>query len=413
MRFNSLLCALVGWLLTASCVLALEPNAFTEGPPPFDNGFADHASDTDTDDGPPKPSALYTSGEYLLWWIKNGPVGAPLLTTGNPTAANGGEVGDPSTRVLFGNRNLDYGAFSGGRVTLGYWLDCDRNCGIEASGFLLESKVIRFSGASDAAGNPLLVMPTRSPIGTENGFVVSTPGPVFTPATGNINFSSSSRLWGGDGNGSLKMWCSEVLRVDLLAGFRYLDLEEDLQDHVQRTLVGVDNSLAGTDRFRTRNQFYGGQVGTRFAYHCSPWSADLTGLVALGSTEQLLNITGSTLVLGTAAVRPGNFPGFVYSQPTNIGSRRHNDFSVVPQAKLKIGYDLGQHLRATAGYDFMCWTNVLRPAQQIDRTVNTSQTPPDTLGGNNQLIGAARPLPLDNKSDIWAQGLSLGLEFSW
>lgn len=409
MRFQSLLCALAGLLLAGGRVLAIGPNAFTEGPPPFDNGFADHTPDRDTDE-PPKPSALYTSGEYLLWRIKKGPVDAPLLTTGD--SATGGLLGDPSTQVLFGNRSLDYGTFSGGRLTVGYWLDCDRNLGIEGSGFSLERKVTRFSAASDAAGNPPLGIPARDPDGGEQRFLVSNPGPFFSPIAGSITFSSSSRLWGGDGNVSVNMWCTEGLRVDFLAGFRYLDLTEDLQDGVFESRIGVDKPLVGTDRFQTRNRFYGGQLGTRFAYHCCPLSVDLTGLVALGSTEQLLNITGTTLVSGTAAVSPGSFSGFVFSQPTNIGSSRHSDFSVVPQVKLKVGCDLGQHLRATAGYDFMYWTNVLRPGQQIDRTVNISQTPRD-VGGNNQLIRAARPLPLNNKSDIWAQGLSLGLEYAW
>jgi len=118
-------------------------------------------------------------------------------------------------------------------------------------------------------------------------------------------------------------------------------------------------------------------------------------------------------VYGTATAAPGFYPGFVYSQPTNIGSFHHDVFSFVPQVQFKLGYDLLSNVRATVGYDFLYWTNVVRPGQQIDRTVNISQTPPDAFGGVNQLIGAPRPMPLSNRSDFWAQGISAGLEFRW
>jgi hypothetical protein len=53
-------------------------------------------------------------------------------------------------------------------------------------------------------------------------------------------------------------------------------------------------------------------------------------------------------------------------------------------------------------------SNVIRPANQIDPTANTTQ-----LLGTPPLFGPARPMPLFNQTDFWAQGITFGLEFRW
>jgi len=351
---------------------------------------------------------LWVSAEYLLWWIKNSSVG-PLVTTGDPNAPNGGLLGDPSTRVLFGDRGIDYGAFSGGRLGIGFWINTERTLGLEASGFLLERRAVNFGASSNPAGSPLLVLPFQDLNGRPDGFFLSSPG-VFS---GNVIVSSSSRLWGADVNGAYNLWRGRSLSADVLAGFRFLELDEDLQDNVFSVGGSPIFTEVGTDHFNTRNQFYGGQLGGRLGYRTGRLSANLTALVALGTTHQVSDTAGSSTIVGGPGIVAGTFPGFVYSQPSNIGHLHHNDFSVVPQAQIKLGYDLFRNIRVTAGYDFLYWTNVLRPGQQIDPVVNTSQTAPNSLGGNLQLVGPARPMPVLNASDFWAQGVSFGLEFRW
>jgi len=39
-----------------------------------------------------------------------------------------------------------------------------------------------------------------------------------------------------------------------------------------------------------------------------------------------------------------------------------DQFSVIPELGVTLGYDLTSRLRATAGYTFMYWSNVSRPA---------------------------------------------------
>ena len=74
------------------------------------------------------------------------------------------------------------------------------------------------------------------------------------------------------------------------------------------------------------------------------------------------------------------------------------------------GYLVTNHIRAYVGYNFLYWTNVIRPGDQIDRVVDLTFVPnsiPVPFSGQN------RPQPLFKQSDLWAQGLQFGLELRW
>ena len=179
-----------------------------------------------------------------------------------------------------------------------------------------------------------------------------------------------------------------------LAGF-----SNDQFDDIQQTF---------NDSFSTRNQFYGGQIGARFGFRADRLSLDLAAKVALGSTHQVVDIQGSSLYSGTGfALPPGVDSGGVYTQPSNIGRTSANTFTVSPQVSLKIGLDLTSRLRATVGYDFLYWSSVVRPGNQIDHNLNPTQFPGAAFSGS--------PLPAAqfNRSDFLAHGVSFGLEFRY
>ena len=63
---------------------------------------------------------------------------------------------------------------------------------------------------------------------------------------------------------------------------------------------------------------------------------------------------------------------------------------------------LGTKLQATVGYTFLYWADPLRAANQLDRTINTTQPG-----------GPARPgIPFEGDA-FWAQGLNVGLQLRW
>src|SRR5207245_2140463 len=124
---------------------------------------------------------VWGSAEYLLWWVKNQPLSAPLVTTGppgTPIPPGPGALGAPGTAVLFGGSDIDYHTFSGGRFTLGFGLgqSCDDLWGLEASGFLTERRVSQFAATSGPTGAPILARPFVNALtNTETVAIVSEP----------------------------------------------------------------------------------------------------------------------------------------------------------------------------------------------------------------------------------------------
>jgi Putative beta barrel porin-7 (BBP7) len=366
---------------------------------------------------------IWGSSDYLLWWVKSAPLPVPVVTTGDPAQGFlAGAIGRPGTQVLLGNHDVGFGAFSGGRVTLGGWFDRDQLFGIEGSGFLLQQKTATFLANSSPNGLPVLAVPFSNqfptfgfvgvgPVG-ENVFQAASSA---IPSTGSILVTNSIRLWGAEANGVLCLLRGDTFRLEALIGFRYLDLEEDF-DLALSTTTTSHASIGPFpptgqifDHFGTRNQFYGGQLGLRGGFSAGRWSFEGSAKVALGDNHQSVNINGDLIDSGRGfwffRDNSGNFPGGIFAQTSNSGRRTREQFAVIPEFQAKIGYDLTSHVRLTAGYDFLYLNNVVRPGNQIDRVVNPSQN----YGG--PLVGPANPAPQFNNSTFWAQGMTFGLEF--
>jgi hypothetical protein len=353
-------------------------------------------------------SRLYGSAEYLLWFVPHDHT--PALVTTGPSSSFG-IIGNAGTQVLFGGP-IDYGAFSGGRFTLGYWFDNCQTIGIEGNFLFLGQKSVNFSAASNSTGTPLLSRPfidatTRNQLAEP----VSFPGEV----AGSINVQAKSQLYGSE---LYLRWnpccccftgcCGGTYRIGLLGGFRFLKLDESLNISEDLTELGDTVSRQQlSDNFGTHNQFWGGQIGTVIEWRRGCWSVDLKTKVALGGTRENVNISGSEVdtTLNTGAQQRFN-SGFL-ALPTNIGKYNRDLFGVVPEVGLTIGYQLTDHLRLFAGYNFLYWSNVVRPGRQIDNTVNVSQ-----LSGGT-LVGPARPAFTFNGSNFWAQGATFGLELKY
>ena len=96
---------------------------------------------------------LWVRADYLVWWMKGGDT-PPLVTTSPAGTAQtaAGVIGQPGTRVLFGEGELNNAARSGLRLTLDYWLCPCQLYGIEASYFGLAPQETEYfqSGSSGA-----------------------------------------------------------------------------------------------------------------------------------------------------------------------------------------------------------------------------------------------------------------------
>jgi hypothetical protein len=370
-----------------------------------------HCNDCDHDQ-----SCFYARGEYLLWWTKHSDI-PPLVTTSPPgtPVAQAGVLGADGTQVLFGGQ-VDPEERSGARLTLGWWFDQEHTIGIEGSGFFLGERTTRFAASS--AGDAILARPFYDvTAGMEASELVSYTGIVPIPDIflhGGVAVNSVSRLYGGDLDLRFNFARGCCWRLDWLAGFRYLALDESLNIGENLVALNPDGTFAQgiilADNFGTQNNFYGGQLGADFEICRGHWSLDLLAKVALGDVNEVVNISG-----GTVSTFPNgsmtSAQGGLLALPTNIGHYSRDRFAIVPEAGLRVGWQATEHIRLTVGYSFLYIDEVVRPGNQIDRGVNVSQLP--SPFGPGALVGPARPAFAFHSSDYWAQGVSFGLEFRY
>lgn len=366
---------------------------------------------------------MWVSAEYLLWWTRG--MSVPPLVTGGPAGTPrelAGVLGDPNTRILFGDTQLNDGVRSGFRVRFGGWLDCCQTCGVEGSYFFLSDSNDNYS--ADCTDQTVIARPftnIRPRSGYPDGYgypdseLVCYPGVV----NGTIAVNSGTSLQGFDVNARKNLSCDCCNRIDALVGFRYLQLDDSLTIFEDLTTEGgpstnpIPGGVApGTrfqlyDSFQTRNEFYGGQVGLAGEHRRGGgFYLGWRFLVGLGTTHKEATIDGSTTITPSGG-RSTTYAGGLLALPTNIGRYTKNDFSVVPEIGLNLGYQFNQNIRVFVGYSFLYWSNVTRAGDIIDLTINTSQLPP------NPLVGPARPAFTWNDSDFWAQGVSFGAELRY
>lgn len=367
-------------------------------------------------------SRLFGGVEYLLWWVKGAPLSAPLVSTG-PAANDEGFLVNSDTTILYGapfapakggNDTQNFGGLSGSRLTLGYLLDEDRHLAAEARVFMLESGSAGFEaqGNSTALGSSGIRIPVFNTVPytpgsatdltvSENGLPVAIPGII----AGKVVIANSLRLWGTDATALFKVYQSSQWELNALAGFSYLDLSEGFG--LTDSLVGLSGPFAGqsgtvSDHFGISNQFYGAAVGLRGRASWGPVSVSLTGRVALGSSHEVLNISGAFQAVNFTA---SSGPQGIFAQPSNSGSRSSNVFAVVPEVEVKLGFDLTPAVRLTLGYDFLYYSSVVRPGDQIDRNLPKGQV--FEQGGSS--VSATSPSALFNKTGFVVQGLSAGV----
>ena len=350
---------------------------------------------------------VWGKAEYLMWWIRGGQ--APVLVTASPAGTaqtNAGVLGLPTTAPLYGGNVMDYNMFSGGRFTLGFGIPYCNNLGLESTFFFLGQRNTTFSAYS--SGSPVLARPVVNvATGNQEAQLVAFPGVV----TGGVTVNSNSQLWGIEGNLRHRLCCPCNGYLDLIGGFRFLELDENLTITENLTQLATGANILLMDSFATKNQFYGGQIG--LDGECRVWNRWYVGgtvKVAMGMMHETVAISGAT-AFTVPGVAPVVQQGGLLALPSNIGYYTHNHFAVIPEVGLRIGYQITNHCRVFMGYNFLYASNVVRPGNQISPVINRSQQP--TVFGPSPLVGAAAPVPMFKQTGFWAQGVNFGLEFRY
>jgi hypothetical protein len=365
----------------------------------------------------------WLQGELLLWWIKSGPNPTPLATNGNLADAAPGAFGEPGTTAVFlGGQNLNYDLAAGMRFSGGYWFGEGACWGIDGSIFFLGDQTVHQGISSDDGGNPGIYRPVNDVNFGETSLFVAVPG----MASGAMFVSSRSQLWGADLNGLYRVVQRDSWNFIVLGGFKFASLQETLNINTFTVdFAGVlpdpfnagaaepaGSALAVFDSFRTQNSFYGGQVGFQTSWAFAPrWYLSARVQAALGETHQSIQISGATIQeqpSGAVSAAPAG----VLATASNSGHFTHDVFSVLPEGQLKVGYQFSRYLSGFVGYNVLYWSNVVRPGSLVSRTVDLQGIP--TSGVYNPAISTTAPAPPTfMQSGFWAQGVNLGLLFSY
>jgi hypothetical protein len=351
----------------------LRGNRASDGPP----------GPPPTPAGEPEGYRWYGAAEFLYVWMKQAAL-PPLAATG--------PLGAPGTAVLLDRPPGDVGERLGARATLGRWLDGSQRAGIEVSSLQLFQRDVGSVTAS--AGTPPLAVPFfNAATGAEDAVPFAAPG----TQSGRIAVEEVSRLWSAEANLRVELSRSCWHHVDLLGGFHALGFDEGLTQ-TDTTTRADGSGTTVSDRFGTRNLFLGGQVGAEAEVRCGRWFGDVSGKIALGDNHQVANVNGTTLVTSAGGAQSA-LPGGLFALPGNSGRFSRDELTFLPQAGVHVGYQVAHHTRLFAGYDLLYLANVARPGDQLDRSVSPGPS-----------AGAAFAF---RDSDLWVQGVSLGLEFRY
>ncbi len=339
----------------------------------------------------------------LLWWMKNQPLPVPIITTGPASqGASAGNLGAPGTTSL--DSPLHYGIQGGGRIYLGGWFDSEHLVGMDGSLFWLDQQSAGF-GAADRSGNGSVVI--NEPVAGLSSTQVSALG--F--GTGGVSVGASSRLYGGDVNLLYNLYRDNGWTINLVGGYRYIELDESLDiignttlfstltytDNAGNVLVSAPpgSTISVLDQFHTRSQFNGGQIGAEFQYLMGRWSVTGSAKLGIGDTYEVISINGATNVVpvnGSAVpLSGGNFATI------QIGRYASNHFALAPEGQLNLGYQITPWMRGSLGYNVLYLSSVARPGNQIDNTYD----------------GIVHPLVPMTSSTYWAHGFNLGLQFNF
>ena len=347
-------------------------------------------------------SGWSVSAEALLAWFKSSPTPVPII------ADNYADV--PGVNVLLGGGSVDTNPNPGLKLTGACRVDS--RLGVELTGFYIPKRSTSSSVSSTGQpGSIDLYLPFFDVTRGEENITEISHQPTYR---GSARASLSNNLGGGEINGTWTLLAQEALRVDLIGGFRFLQLRESYTINTSSPFnaPNPEDIWNTTDSFDARNRFYGLQVGARMAYDDGPWVGSVNAKVALGTMQQRVSVNGYLETNDYTNYGPSQiYPGGYFALPTNIGDHSHNAFAVVPEIAFNLGYRVTPQVTVRLGYSLLYASGVARPGDQMNRNINPTMTvswdndPPVTP------VGPAQPTFAANTSDFWAQSLSIGVAY--
>lgn len=339
------------------------------------------------------PTYWWLDVDFTFGWRRG--KGYPTLVTGEPDGIL------PGAEQLYKAGNETSQMTPGMRLDFGTWVDHCQVLGIGGRFWFLGKDTGNYSVTSDQ--QPVIARPFYDFDNDQaDALLVAFPG----LRSGNLNVWATNEVLGADFYARMLLLNTCNGRVDLIGGYQFSRINDDFRI-VSNTLALADDGgiIEGTtfrigDQFNTRNEFQGGSIGLMWERECCGWTWNVMGKVGLGNMRQTAIVNGFNTVT-VPGQSPVTEPGGLLTAETNIGEDSRDEFCAIPEINLSLSYRIRPCLSLSVGYNFMYWSDVLRPGDIIDTTI-------DTDGDLN-----TRPMLVFNSSSYWVQGLNLGLHYDW
>jgi len=360
--------------------------------------------------GASSSDAFTVSAEALVVWYKSGSTPAPIIVDG--------PLADPDTQVLLGGGKLDTRRHGGLRLTLGR--EMGRRLTVEGSFLYAPThRTSRSVASSGQLGSTDLLLPYIDVNGREATTEISL-SPVYS---GSAREELKSGLMGAELGGAWALLAGSPLRLEVLAGLRWMRLRETYTITTSSTFIPPNavDIWSTTDAFEATNSFYGVQLGARARYDCRRFYGTGSLKVGVGAMRQVLRIDGflETNDFSLAPItQPGQplqygpvetFAGGYFALPSNIGSHARTKVAVMPEVALNAGFRITPMISVFVGYTLLYTNEVVRPGEQVDRHINTTQNV--AWVGDEALHpeGPDSPSVRFESSSFWAQSVSVGV----
>jgi hypothetical protein len=324
--------------------------------------------------------------EFLLWW-REGRSFPPLVTTDDPGIL-------PNATVLFGGGQLHEQARPGGRLQFGLWLDDCQCLGIGGRFVSIAEARNRYDLDSDNLAFFARPFFDADPAvsAQEAQVIANAPG-----QTGALSLVTESQFLAADAFFRCLMLRNDYSRLDFLFGYQLGRLDENLI--IETTSTNPDIGTLGVrDSFLTRNEFHGGHFGVQGQYRRGFWGLEMMAKVGFGNMNQQAELSGAT----TGSTQNS---GLLVQQETNAGTYQRDTFSYMHDTGIKLAYYPSEHIKLSLGYSLMFFSDVLRPGDLIDTSVDSRLFP-----ATSPPTGVARPAFEFHSNHFYAHGLNLGIE---
>jgi len=348
---------------------------------------------------PAQPARFWASAEYTFGWLRGAT--APPLLSARPVG------GGPPT-VLFPDGSLNGDGRSGFQLRGGLWLDECATWGVEAGTLYLCQSTDR-ARVGDTPGRVIGRPFFNALTGAPDVELVSLPGALSGRAGVDAD---GSQFWAADLALRKAICCDCRGRLDCLVGYRFLSYDDSVRVvedlHPTTAPFPPGSQIGVADGFTTTNRFHGLLLGLAGEYRLGGWFVEGRLAASVGRTFRTATVAGQTS-FHFPPEAPLVLPGGLLALSTNSGGLSTSDWTVVPEAAVRIGYKVSDCLRVYAGYSVLYWPGVYRAGNQMDPAVNPGLLPPPVVPP----VGPGQPQFPDRKSALWVHAASIGLELRY